>query len=338
MNHFTHPMSLFIRTTTRNLGLSAIFVCFLLNTSCRNQSENFPPARVLRYDKALMEADTSNLSQELKRLAPEYWLYLEGADLDDTINILRIRNFIADPLVKIAYEKAQQTYANPEKPEDYIEYRLGNLFGRINKLFPSFQAPTVFTYNSYFDFANRIIYLDSILSIAIDLYTYDNEKFMDEVGVPRYISRRMNSTHLETDVAKVLLAPIVGPRPGSSLLDYIITDGKILYLSKMVLPDIQDNLLLGYTEEELKWSEKNESMVWNFILQQNLLFETNPNQFRHFVNEGPFNSQIQGAPARLNQYIGLKIVEKYVRKSNADTETLLHTSPIDILRISQYKP
>lgn len=330
-------MSIHRFTCNRSL-LFLLSTTLLLLSACHQEKEIYPQAQVMRYDKALMEIDTANIRTELYRLAQQYPLFLEGADLDDTINLIRIRNFICDPLSQLAYEKAKEVYENPEHPERSLEHRLGVIFGRTGKIFPNFKSPTVYTYNSYFDFANRIIYMDSILSIAIDLYTFDNEKYMTEMGVPRYISRRMNQEHLDADVAKVVLAHEIGERNGTRLLDYIVHDGKILYLMKKILPETPENILLGYSLEELEWCNEHEKEVWNFIVQRNLLFESNPSQFRHFVNEGPFNSQIQGAPARINQYIGIKMIEKYMKKSGSDINGLLKANADNILRTSQYKP
>lgn len=309
-------------------------ICLFSLSGCRSKDPEYAPVPVFRYEEALMRIDTTQLSSQLKTLAPNYPLYLEGADLEDTINLLRIRNFIQDPVVQSLYRKIETTYGQ----DQVLEKKIGRIFARTREYFPDFKDPKVYTYISYFDFMNRILYLDSVVSIAIDLYTDHNEKMMEEVGIPRYLSRRMNSDFLESDLCRVILARLIGPRPGTSLLDYIVTDGKILFFMQQILPNTPEKTLLGYTEEEYLWCKAHEGEVWQYIVQQNLLFETNPTQFRYFVNEGPFNPLIPGAPARLNQFIGLRMIQSFNRKNRNEGKDLLSCSAQEVLRISMYKP
>ncbi|MDE5574122.1 MAG: DUF2268 domain-containing protein, partial [Bacteroidales bacterium] len=197
--------------------------------------------------------------------------------------------------------------------------------------------PTVYTYISYFDFVNRVIYLDSALSIALDLYIDGNESLLDELGVPRYMSRKLNAKHLGADVARVIGSALM-PQEKQNLLDYIVSEGKVLYFMEKVLPQADAATLLGYTPEQWLWCRAHEREVWQYIVQQNLLFESNPMKFRYFVNEGPFNPLLDGAPARLAQFIGWRMVRAYLKKSGNDFQRLLQASPQEVLQASAYRP
>ena len=318
------------------VALLACLLSLLPLPACKEKGSPLPqfPVEIHRYEKALMELDTSHIQNGLEQIAPRFGLYLQGADLSDTINLLRIKYFIQDPVVKQAYRKIESTYSDWEK----TSAGLSLLFARIRSLFPDFRDPEVYTYISYYDFANRVLYLDSVLSIAIDLYADGNEKAMDEIGIPRYLSRRLDSRYLLPDAAKVIGSALMPPMEKSTLLDYMVSDGKLIYFMQEVLPQAEPALLLAYTDEEYLWCESHEREVWQYLVQQNLLFETDPLRFRYFVNEGPFNPLLQGAPARLSQFIGFQIVERYMRKSGKNWESLLKEEPLAILRESGYKP
>lgn len=302
------------------------------NENPRIPAEGIP--RIHRYEKALMDLDTAHIRSGLEEAFPEFRLYLQGADLHDTINLLRIKYFIQDPIVKNAYAKIESTYGDLKA----LELEIGRLFFRIRELFPQFRTPEIYTYISYYDFTNRILYMDSILSIAIDLYLDDNEKEMNQLGIPRYLSRRLNSRFLLPDIAKVVGSSFLSAKERNTLLDQMVSDGKTLYFMKEVLPKADPEELLGYTRDEILWSRSHEKEVWQYMIRQNLLFETDPLKFRHFVNEGPFNPLLPGAPSRLSQYMGLQIVERFMDKTGNDWKALQETDSRNILRISGYKP
>ena len=317
------------RTLTALLWVTMI----IPNTSCRSGHPKVQPVPVLRYDMALMQLDTANLASELQRLSDSFPLYLSGADWNNLQNLQRIRNFVEDPVVKRAYAKIEQTYS--DSPQLGVE--LARIFHHTRQLFPAFKDPVVYTYISYFDFVNRVIYLDSALSIALDLYIDGNESQLDELGVPRYMSRKLNAKHLGADVARVIGSAWM-PQEKQCLLDYIVSEGKVLYFMEQVLPEADAATLLGYTPEQWLWCRAQEREIWQYIVQQNLLFESNPMKFRYFVNEGPFNPLLDGAPARLSQFIGWRIVRAYLKKSGNDFQTLLQATPQEVLQASAYRP
>ncbi len=306
-------------------------------TGCRQRDtspDSIRPVRVLRYDLAIMQADTAALKEEMQRLSAQFPLYLDGADWENDLNLLRIRNFIEDPLLREIFKKIEHQYADSAM----FNHRIATLFERIRNYFPDFENPTVYTYISYFDFMNRILYMDSALSLAIDLYVDGNGKEMDELGIPRYISRKLNAAYLEPDLTRVLVSALLPKSEKASLLDHIVFEGKVLYLMEQILSKTETRLLLGYDEMQMIWCKAHESEVWQYIVQQNLLFETNPLKFRYFVEDGPFNPLLEGAPARLCQYIGLRMVRAYMKKTGNTPQQLLQTTPRQVLRLSAYRP
>lgn len=311
-------------------------LCLGLLCACQKKG-SYKPAEnfsLHRYETYLMHADTTHLQTALENALPEFGLFLQGADLSDSVNLLRIRYFMEDPVVENAYTGIERTYGDGKG----LHRELARLFGRTQAFFPDFKAPEVYTYISYYDFVNRILYHDSILTVALDLYLDDHAGAMDEAGIPRYLSRRFNSAHLLPDIARVIGASRIQYPEKVSLLDYIASDGKLVYFMTQVLPEADMEHILGFSHEEYLWCKAHEKEVWQYMVQQNLLFETDPFKFRYFVNEGPFNPLLQGAPARLSQFIGWRIAERYVKKNHAEFSTLLACPPRDLLRMSGYKP
>lgn len=66
--------------------------------------------------------------------------------------------------------------------------------------------------------------------------------------------------------------------------------GKILYFKDQVIPFKLENERISYTQDELTWVKNNESSVWQYFVERELLYSTNsklPNRFinqLHFLN------------------------------------------------------
>ena len=318
-------------------GMVLLFAGMVFCVSCRETGagrEN-APVHVRRYEQALMQADTAHLQQALARMAADFPLFFEGADLSDTLGIRQIRFFIQDPVVKLLYQRVEAEYGADS-------LRLGRdlsaLFSRVRELEPGFSAPEVYTYISCLDYRHRVLYQDSVLVISIDLYVEGNQDLLDEAGIPRYLSRRLNAGYLRPDVARALGSALLGKKEPSSLLDNIVEQGKVMWFMRQVLPDVPAFALIGYTEEQYEWCRANEARIWHYLVQQDLIFETNPFEYRYFVNDGPFNPMMPGAPARLARFVGWQMVDAYVRQSGADWSVLRQADARTVLEVSRYKP
>ena len=323
--------------SARKTGVTLWAVAFLLFFySCGQKAGNCPPIEIHRYEKALMQLNTADLQEGLKGIAPEFPLFFEGADMEDTLGIQQIRLFIEDPVVQELYGKIRQTYDNADS--SHLAKEMGCLFERAGRMDTDFHCPDVYTYISYIDYNHRVLCLDSFLVIALDLYVDDNEALLEEAGIPRYLSARLNSRHLMPDIARAIAMQMLDDPTSDDLLSWIVYEGKILWFARQILPAQKASVLLGYSEEDFTWCKRNESSIWQYIVQQGLLFETNPFEYRYFVNDGPFNPLLPGAPARLAAFVGWKMVEAYMKNSGKDWAGLKQADAKEILNHSKYKP
>jgi hypothetical protein len=93
---------------------TGVIVVSLLFSSCNNSKAKFPQAevsglpdtdvKIKRYGKTLFELDTADFQNELKRIKPEFPLFLD-ADLNDSTNILQLYNYVTDTQLISIYEK-----------------------------------------------------------------------------------------------------------------------------------------------------------------------------------------------------------------------------------------
>jgi hypothetical protein len=63
-----------------------------------------------------------------------------------------------------------------------------------------------------------------------------------------------------------------------------------LYLKDVLLPDYTDAEKIGYQPEQIIWCQENESYMWRFFIDENLLFDSDSklDRFRKIANhDGP---------------------------------------------------
>jgi hypothetical protein len=99
-------------------------------------------------------------------------------------------------------------------------------------------------------------------------------------------------------------------------------------------------LKLGYTLSQLNGAEKNEGLIWNYFLENNLLYETDMFKTRSFTNDAPSTMEFgEGSPGFISLFIGRQIIRAYMEKNpESDLKTILSMDGKKILAASKYKP
>ena len=103
-----------------------------------------------------------------------------------------------------------------------------------------------------------------------------------------------------------------------------------------------DDAKIGYTKEQLDWAIDNESYIWSYFVERELLFNTNPKLLMRFINPAPFskfNLELdRESPGRLGQYIGWQIVRAYMKNNDVTLVQMLDKNAEDIFNNSKFKP
>ncbi|MDR2556436.1 MAG: hypothetical protein LBC49_01840 [Bacteroidales bacterium] len=309
----------------------------LFFTACTNNSD-VEPVAVHRYDYAIMSLPADNpdsIGVALNLYADEYWVFLQGADLDDTNNIRQIQQFITDTQIIAVYKRIQSEYPVESTK---LGTELAKAFSNIRNIFPQFKDPNVYTYISYFDALNRITYFDSILWIGLDLYVSNNTEQYSSFGIPQYLSARLSPDYLMPDIVRAAGRQLIARKQETTLLDNIVEEGKMMCFISSVLPGTKEYILFGYTPGEWAWCKRNESKIWEYLAKENLLYQTDPVRIRRFINDGPGGLALEGAPSRLTQFIGWRLVSRYLDNTDDNWGLLFESGTQEVLNVSKYKP
>lgn len=324
-----------------------LFSLSFLISSCERKSRNPELAsgqsgskdsmEVHRYEKALFSLKPEILRKQLPGIYSEYAFFL-GNSWQDTMNLLRLYNYITDPNIRELNEYVQDQF-----PDDaYFSSRLQPVFKRIREYYPEHPLPDIYTFVSGLDVSVPAIYADTVLAISLDLFLGKSTPVYTKAGIPAYMSNRFDKDHLVPACVNAFCDSIVNSDADKqSLLDLMVEAGKRLYFMDLMLPEVKDQFLIGYPAEKLAWCEQNESNIWSFLISNQFLFSGEPVVISKMMTDAPFTAGFANtSPGRLGEWVGWQIVKAYMKNGNrASVQDLLRdTDAQGILRNSGYKP
>lgn len=117
-----------------------------------------------------------------------------------------------------------------------------------------------------------------------------------------------------------------------NLAEHIIRWGKILYLTQAAFPNKEPELILRYSTVDYKWALDNEYALWKYLVDEKMLFTIYELNTRNLLKEGPFTIGLpEKGPDRLGQFLGYRMILKYMEIKEITVEQLIKTPYTDIL-------
>ncbi len=309
-----------------------------------------------RFEKDFFAIDTGNLPVSLIRLQNKYPGFAKdflenilGIPMSDTNpdTAPAIKKFIADyGPVKDSVNKLFTSFAQQETD---IRHSLQFL----KYYFPEYPAPEkLITFigpmDAYFQ-ASTGGYGDIItsegLGVGLQLHLGRNSIFYTgELGrqlYPQYVSRRFEPAYIPVNCMKNIIDDIYPDQTaGKSLIEQMIDKGKRLYVLDRLLPNTPDTLKLGYTADQLRGCISNEGLIWNFFVENSLLYETDPMKIKSYINDSPKTTELgDESPGFISLFTGRQIIKSYMEKfPDIRLQELLSLDAGKILSDSNYKP
>ncbi len=282
---------------------------------------------VVRFDQKFAAATPENLS-ELKKEFP----YLFPEQYPDSVWVEKMQDTLQFQLET----EVDKVFGDFSDVEDEIE----SLFQHLKYYFPSFNEPKIITVISDVDYRNKIAIADTLLVIGLDNFLGKEHFFY--VDIPIYLAKNFTKEQLTPSIAEAY-AELLIPRPtGRTLLDAMVYYGKMHYLKQILLPLFDENQILGYTKEELQWAEENESEIWRYFVEREMLYSSDPQLAPRFINPAPFSKFYleldNESPGRLGQYMGWQIVKSYAENNDFSLAQLMATTPQELFNNAKFKP
>lgn len=295
------------------------------------------PVKIKRYEQKLFEMNPADLKTGLKKIQPEFEVFLNG-DLDDSLSLLPLINYIGDSMLQNVNKDCQNTFADLSALENQLDAALRH----YKYYYPESETPEVFTYISGFDYEHPVQLMDNNVLIAIDMYLGRDYFRYKKLGLPAYMLHRFDRHYIVRDCMSELAKEEINYRQiGSALLDMMINEGKIIYFIKAMIPTIRDSVLINYSEPQMEWAINSEGAVWAFLLENEMLYASENQPIQKFIYESPFTSYFGAeSPPRLGWFIGWKIVDSFMQ-NNPDialSQLMKNYDAQKILQESGYKP
>lgn len=167
-------------------------------------------------------------------------------------------------------------------------------------------------------------YLGAKSSVIKDL---PNDMFFE------WIKEGMDRRYLVRDALCSWIMTTYVPEIDGDLAEQIIRWGKILYLTEAALPNAPESIIPRYSEADYAWALENEYALWKYLVDQKMLFKIDELNKTNLLNEGPFTPGLpEKGPDRLGQFLGWRMVRKYMEVKEITVEELLNVHYTDIIR------
>jgi len=340
------------------LGIIFLFSC--------NSHKNIPDVsgikinvQTKRFEQDFFAMDTTQVSESMKKIlqkypkfTPDFIFNILGLDLDSLLiprnpQQKAVRLFIHDYMPM--KDSSDLLYKNFDK--ETKEIKKGLQF--VKFYFPKYKVPqTIITFigpiNANFEtsFGTQGDILTAYgFGIGLQLHLGKNFSFYKspegQEQYPDYIANNFDEEHIPVNCMRNIIDDIYPDKSsGRALIEQIVERGRRMFLLTKFLPYTPEYLCLGYTKQQMKEVDKNEAVIWDFFLNNNLLNNSEQNLIKNYIGESPKTQEFgENAPGNLGTYSGLQIVKKYMEKfPETKLSELMTMDARSIYNGSKYKP
>jgi hypothetical protein len=323
------------------LTLPVILVFIIVIQSCRTVPESIH--QIKRFEKDLFLSERVIDDITIDSLRNKYPAFLPvfctdiirvGPDTTETA-VSQLNEFIRDPVIRQVYRMVDTIFENFRPYEDQIFNGIGKFMEKTG----SFEGLTIITYISGFN--QSFATLPGIIATSLDNYIGPETEYYSELSIPKYLRQTMGPDYLAIDAVRAwIISELRQPQGASTLLDHMIYEGMVLYYLRNSLPREEEHKIFRYSDEQLEWCKDYEASMWNYILENELLYSTDRMIISRMTGEGPFVREFgQDSPGRAGSWLGYRIFESYMKKQGKGSKwPLFVDDPKHILSESRYRP
>jgi hypothetical protein len=302
------------------LTASALISCkknhYRINTSTINVT-----IRIKRLEKDLFSLNPDEISASVPELKKKYGTFLQlfsyvinTGEVNDSSFGDFLTRFCTDKLNNEVYESVIKLYPDVT----WIENSLQEAFRHYLYYFPDRSVPAVYTCITGFN--NSVITGDSVLGIGLERYLGTDSEYYRRLQIYKYLANRMTPENIVPDCMYGWATSdwdfSMLRYPADNVLSEMIHEGKLKYFEKCMLPDVADEIIFGFTPDQLKFCRNNENQMWNYLIEKNLIFETDKFTIKKLTGEAPFTSYFTNeSPGRAAVWLGFRIVESYMMRN-----------------------
>ncbi len=310
--------------------LSLVFIYSCQHSGPELEISKIPvETKLIRFDQAFAQIESQN---DLLDLKMKYPLFFPSNVADSTwLNLSKSETQV------YIQSKVDSVFFSEETLKNDFE----SLFQHLLFYKPQFQIPDIYFVVGDGDTENKVLVYKDRLLVSLDFYLGKDQELYYEV--PSYLAYEFQPKFLVRDAA-LALWPMPYYRQGTlrNFLDRMIEQGKAIYLTEQLIPNLNLGDNLSYSKEDLQWAEENEFQIWSYFSQNDYLFSSDGALTKRFIDPAPFSKFFMDfdreTPPRIGRYIGYRIVDSFMQNNDVSLPKLLEMAPNLIYQKSKYKP
>jgi hypothetical protein len=301
---------------------------------------------IKRLEKDLFSKNPDEISANLPLFRVKYKGFLQyfsqvinAGDINEPSFSDMLVRFCTDKQNNDVYKLTATLYPDVKK----IEEGLSNAFRHYRYYFPDKQIPAVYTCMTGFNYS--IITGDSVLGIGLERYLGSDCEYYPRLEIYNYMAARMTPDYIVPDcmygwaTSEWVFDSL--KYSADNVLSEMIHEGKLRYFQKCMLPETPDELIFGFTPEQMKFCNNNEGQMWQYLIENDMLFNSDQFVIRKLTGEAPFTSFFTSeSPGKAAVWLGFRIIESFMIK-NPDvklSEIMKNTDIQGILEKAKYSP
>ena len=299
--------------------------------------------KILRFDQDVFHLDTNSLQEGIRELGKKY----NGIFIDSTAwhypqAVAQMKGFLADPYFVELYKYVNKEFGDVSGLEDSLRRALAN----YQYYFPEARMPVFYSVVGGIDpdsdtklVEGSVVDGKLALILHLDWYLGKDNKYYG--ALPQYIRRQCDKKYLAIDCFRnVMVWEQLPNKEPVTLLDNMLLAGKVLYFTEMLFPNRPLEDIFAYTTEELQWAEQHHGDVWNYLIENELVYSKDASVALHLIDVAPETKPFKGSPGRMGAFVGWKIVCNFMENNPKITlqEMMKMTDMNEMLKKSGYKP
>jgi hypothetical protein len=180
--------------------------------------------------------------------------------------------------------------------------------------------------------------------LFIDVTGFMGEGNPNYKGLEMYFQKSMNPNNIVPKAAQIFAEGFVKESPDhQKFIDMMILNGKIMILKDAFLPTYPEYLKMNYTQKQYEWAVANEANIWNYFVENNIIFGDDHRLEDRFIAPGPFSkfyTEIDNESSpQVGIFTGWQICKEYLKqKPEVTLQDFLNTDATVIFNQSGYKP
>lgn len=288
----------------------------------------------------IVNADSAELIAKHHQYFKDYediYSYLIGyclriGKVEDSAFYNSIIDYRLDPSIQEMNADINKMFSDMSKHEELIV----DGFKHLKYHLPDGHLPSTIVYiNSLFN--SGVFCTENEIGIGLQQYLGKENEIVKQLNPQYYydwMKEGFDIRYLERDVLTGWIETHCIDESEGALVEHIVRWGKVLYLAEAAFPDLNQSIILRYTEDELKWAQENEYAFWKYLVDENLLFKIDERTTRNMVGDGPFTAGLpeEGSPARMGQYLGWRMCHSYMEQYNVSVKELIELPYNEILQ------